>query len=177
MFSRLGKSRVTVEYNLSVFLIINGPSKWGINLATQLVSPAFKTRQRCNVDRTTLSLILKGKVSNLFLLDWNACEIFAEMRLSCASAIVDCILVTRLLASCSVDMLVVEGNSGGSKQGEQLKRSWKGVNPVEWLVVFMMSNLIFGNALTQPFWLRSTAYCMHCITVLLVHSLLPSVSG
>ena len=69
MLGRLGKSRVTVECSSSVFLIINGPSKQGINLATRLVSPAFKTRRRCNVDRTILLPILKGKVSDLFLLD------------------------------------------------------------------------------------------------------------
>src|ERR1700761_327810 len=40
-----------------------------------------------------------------------------------------------------------------------------------------MSKQTFGRVRTQPFWLRSTANRMHCMTVLFVRSLDPSVSG
>ena len=62
MLGRLGRSSVTVECFSSVLLMTNGPSNRGINLATRLGSLARSSRRRCNVERTTRSPTLKGKI-------------------------------------------------------------------------------------------------------------------
>ena len=68
VLGRLGKSRVSVEFFLSVSLIKEGPLKQGMNLAMQLESPALNSQWQWSVDRTTLSPTLNGKVGERFLL-------------------------------------------------------------------------------------------------------------
>ena len=58
-----------------------------------------------------------------------------------------------------------------------LKWSWNGLKPVAAFIMFIKSNWIFGKAFAHPNWSCSTVYQMHWMSVLLVHSLAPSVSG
>ena len=66
---------------------------------------------------------------------------------------------------------------GGRIRADFPKRSWKGVNPVEAFIVFIMLNRTLGRVRTHPFWSCSTANLMAWITVLFVCSLAPSDSG
>ena len=61
----------------------------------------------------------------------------------------------------SVEVSCSEGMRGGSIQGDLPNCSWKGIKPVEQLMVFIISNLILGKLFTQPNWLCSTAKQMH----------------
>ena len=61
--------------------------------------------------------------------------------------------------------------------GDFLKRSWKGVNLVKLFMVFMILKHILGKARVQPIWSRLMAKWIHWMTVLLVCSLAPSLSG
>ena len=72
------------------------------------------------------------------------------MRLSWASETMDCMRFKRSVASLSVGVSCVDFKRGGRIRGERPNHSWKGVKPVERLTVFIISNLIFGRALTQP---------------------------
>ncbi len=50
---------------------------------------------------------------------------------------------------------------GGSKQGDFPNQSWKGVNPVDLLTVFMILNWILGMEVDHPFWSCLTVYLTH----------------
>ena len=114
-----GRSRVTVECFSSVFSMTNGPSKWGINLVTQFGSPALSLWCQCTVDSTTQSLILKGKARVHDLLAWNTWETFANIKLSCSSETMLCILFTRSAASLLTGVLVEDEKRGRRMQGDQ----------------------------------------------------------
>ena len=55
--------------------------------------------------------------------------------------------------------------------------SWKGEEPIDLLMVFMIANCTRGSARTQPFWFLMTWYLRHWFTVLFVCSLALSISG
>ena len=169
---------MTVECFSFVPMMVYGPSKRGMNLATRRLSCDLYSARRFAVESTTHSPILKGN-ELLRCLFWKcACEILAVSKLSRASNSIGSIfwiiasaVVMTGLSSEAVDTI------GGRMRGDLPKRSWNGEYPVDTFSVFMMSKRTFGKAWAQPPWSRSMANCTHCITVLLERSLAPSVSG
>ena len=65
-----GNASVTVECSLLVTIIGYGLSKHGINLAMHGLSPVLYTCLLFVVDRTTLSLILKGNDNCQWEFSW-----------------------------------------------------------------------------------------------------------
>ena len=173
-----GSAKVTVKWVSLVAIIGYGPLKHGMNLATHDFPPVLYTCLLFVVDRTTLSPIAKGNGSCWCEFSWYACRTFAVSRLSCTSSWSGCIWVImsstvccRLLF-CECGMVI-----GGRICADFPKWSWKGVNPVEVFIVFIMLNHTLGRVWTHPFWSCSTANLMAWITILFVCLLAPSDSG
>ena len=173
-----GNARVTVEWVLSVAITGYGLSKHGMNLAMRGFPPVLYTCLLFAVDRTTLSPIAKGNDSCLCEFSWYACRTFTVSRLSFASSWIGCIYLIMLTAICCWLSFSACGLMMGSRTHADLpKRSWKGVNPVDVFIVFIMSNRTLGMVWTHPLWSCSTANLMAWMTVLFVLLLVPSDSG
>ena len=131
-----------------------------------------------SVVKQTREPIVKGKLSERFLLLSKACIILACSRLSCAS---DTSSLSLLIIACaemsSVEALWGRGISGGISWGLQPIHSWKCEKPVDLFTVFMRWNWICGSVHTQSSWFHLTWYRRHWFTILLVRSLVPSVWG
>ena len=80
-----GRFNVTVEWTLLVDVMRYGPSKHGMNFATQSELSDLYSRLRLDVERRTRSPTRNGKVALRCLFRVCACSIFAVSRLSCAS--------------------------------------------------------------------------------------------
>ena len=172
-----GRVRVTVKHLSSVETIRYGPSNWGINLATQWSSPVLYIWHLCDVNRTTLSLTLNGKISCWWAFSWWACLIFTVSRLSCAFSYMGCICVISSRAEGSVCLVSSRDMMGGKMCTAFLKQSWNGKKPVDAFMVFIISNQTLGSVWTQPCWLHSTAKWIHWMIVLFVSLLTLSNSG
>ena len=104
-----------------------------------------------SVDRWMHEPTVRRKVSFWCLFAWTACEGLAFNKLSCDLKT----SVSNFWMTCHVSMSVtvaedLAGTSGGMTQGLQPIQSWKGVKPVDLLIVFIRSKWILGKVCTQP---------------------------